>query len=257
MECPDAGYKNIEMIEILDGVKSAKIIPVSMEHHFDVFLNGVYFSTMSCSGSNLKEMVLGHFVSESVLVRDVAVEIKIVQGSSRIDVTAEAIMNSTGGGRIIHSAGGYGKKTMPDESCIRKSLPEISAAIIDLMMAEFLKLSIEHELTGGVHSSAVYDLNGQRVAFFDDIGRHNAFDKSIGYLIENKIETRDKIILTTGRVSAEIALKSIRSGVPVLVSRASPTTMGVELIRSYNMTALCRARGRGFLVINGAQRIKC
>ncbi|MCU0849008.1 MAG: formate dehydrogenase accessory sulfurtransferase FdhD [Spirochaetes bacterium] len=257
MEYSDAGYKNIEMIEILDGVKSVKFIPVSREHHFDIFLNGEYFSTMSCSGSNLKEMVLGHLVSEAVFIRDITNEIKISPESSRIDVTAEGIADRTEGSRMIHSAGGYGRKSMPDESCIRKSLPEISAEIIDPMMTEFLKISIEHELTGGVHSSAVYDLKGRRVAFFDDIGRHNAFDKSIGFLIENKIEILDKIILTTGRVSAEIALKSIRSGAPVLVSRASPTTMGVELLRSYNMTALCRARGRGFLVINGAERIKC
>jgi FdhD protein len=122
-------------------------------------------------------------------------------------------------------------------------------------MNEFLVFSQEHKATHGVHGAALYSLEGERLAFFDEIGRHNAIDKVIGHAAVSGISLEDKMICSTGRVSSEIALKLIHARAPVLVTRASPTTLSVELLRRYNLLSIVRAVGGRFYVVNGKENI--
>ena len=110
---------------------------------------------------------------------------------------------------------------------------------------------------GDVYKRQLYSLDGERIVFFDDIGRHNAMDKVIGHAALNGISLEDKMICSTGRISSEIAFKIITAGAPVLISRASPTTLGVELLRRYNILSIIRAVGRRFFVVNGKDSILC
>jgi FdhD protein len=123
-------------------------------------------------------------------------------------------------------------------------------------MSEFLSFSKEHETTHGVHGSAMYTLKGERIVFFDEIGRHNAIDKVIGYAAMNNISPEDKMICSTGRISSEIAFKFINASAPVLITRASPTTYSIKLLRDYNILAIVRAVNCGFFVVNGKERIR-
>ena len=89
----------------------------------------------------------------------------------------------------------------------------------------------------------------------EDVGRHNAIDKILGYMFVNKIKSTDKIFYTTGRLTSEMIIKSVQMKIPVVISRSGFTAWGVELARKANLTLIGRARGKKFFVLSGEKRI--
>lgn len=108
--------------------------------------------------------------------------------------------------------------------------------------------------TGGVHACALADAEGI-VAFAEDVGRHNAFDKIMGKALLEGIDIADKLVLATGRLSAEIVSKAVACGLPILVSRSAVTGLGVKLARRFGLTLVGFLRGRRLNVYTGYQRI--
>lgn len=107
---------------------------------------------------------------------------------------------------------------------------------------------------GAIHG-AVLCWHDEPLAYMEDVGRHNAVDKIAGYMHRNGIEGADKLFYTTGRLTSEMVIKTVRMGIPVLVSRSGFTAWGVELARKSGLTLIGRARGKRFLALSGAERI--
>ena len=91
--------------------------------------------------------------------------------------------------------------------------------------------------------------------YMEDVGRHNAVDKIAGYMFKHHIPPGDKIFYTTGRLTSEMVIKTVRMGIPILVSRSGFTAWGVELARKANLTLIGRARGKRFVALAGEDRI--
>ena len=85
----------------------------------------------------------------------------------------------------------------------------------------------------------------------EDVGRHNAVDKIAGWMFVNEIDPADKIFYTTGRLTSEMVIKTVRMGIPVLVSRSGFTASGVDLARKTGLTLIGRARGKRFVALSG------
>jgi len=239
-----------------DGSTTVKTsLPVSAEYAFTFLLDGSPYMTFATSGNALESYALGHLIGEGIIhdIREVR-EVRISEQDRTVD-----IIPASGGGfsaRLrelanISAAGGRSRRELPAQVAACTTLPAVKAAVVNSCAAEFLDFSREHALTHGVHSAALYNLTGQRLAFFDDIGRHNAIDKIIGLAAAQGLALAEHMIFTTGRISSEIAFKIIQAGASVLVSRASPTSYAVELARTYNLMVLCRARGDGFYIVHG------
>jgi len=108
--------------------------------------------------------------------------------------------------------------------------------------------------TGGVHACALACQEGI-VVFAEDIGRHNAFDKIMGRALLDGIDVSDKLVLTTGRISAEIVSKAVACRVPMLVSRSAVTSLGVRLASRFGLTLVGFLRGRRMNVYTGFERV--
>jgi FdhD protein len=108
---------------------------------------------------------------------------------------------------------------------------------------------------GAVHGCALC-LGTEILMFVEDVGRHNAADAIAGMMWLDDIAGDDKIFYTTGRLTSEIVMKSAQMGIPVLLSRSGVTHMGLDMARTLGMTMIARAKGKHFLVYNGAENLE-
>jgi FdhD protein len=107
---------------------------------------------------------------------------------------------------------------------------------------------------GAIHG-CVLAQRDEPLVYMEDVGRHNAVDKIAGWMFQEKVSPADKIFYTTGRLTSEMVIKTVRMGIPILISRSGFTAWGVELARKANLTLIGRARGKRFVALAGEDRI--
>jgi FdhD protein len=107
---------------------------------------------------------------------------------------------------------------------------------------------------GAIHGCVLAREN-QPLVYMEDVGRHNAVDKIAGWMFQERVPAHDKIFYTTGRLTSEMVIKTVRMGIPILISRSGFTAWGVELARKTNLTLIGRARGKRFVALAGEDRI--
>jgi FdhD protein len=107
---------------------------------------------------------------------------------------------------------------------------------------------------GAIHG-AVLCWRDEPLVYMEDVGRHNAVDKIAGHMHRHGISGADKIFYTTGRLTSEMVIKTVRMGIPILVSRSGFTAWGVELARNAGLTLIGRARGKRFLALACPERV--
>ncbi len=107
---------------------------------------------------------------------------------------------------------------------------------------------------GAIHG-CVLAKEDRPLVYMEDVGRHNAVDKIAGWMFKAKVKPADKIFYTTGRLTSEMVIKTVRMGIPILISRSGFTAWGVELARKANLTLIGRARGKRFVALAGDDRI--
>ncbi len=107
---------------------------------------------------------------------------------------------------------------------------------------------------GAIHG-CVLCAEDRPLIYMEDVGRHNAVDKIAGYMFLNGIKPDDKIFYTTGRLTSEMVIKSVKMRIPILASRSGFTAWGVDLARKAGLTLIGRARGKRFICLAGEHRL--
>lgn len=113
----------------------------------------------------------------------------------------------------------------------------------------------QRRVSGGTHAAGMFDRNGALVAMREDIGRHNAADKLVGYCALQGLPTADMMLLVTGRASSLMVIKTARARIPVLATMSNTTSLGLELAEQLGLTLVTYLRGRDLRVCTHPGRI--
>ena len=110
--------------------------------------------------------------------------------------------------------------------------------------------------TGGLHAAALFTATGELLVLREDIGRHNAVDKVIGWALrQSLLPLSQHILLVSGRSGFEIVQKAVAAGIPILASVSAPSSLAVQLAREFNATLVGFLRGPRFVMYAGGERI--
>ncbi len=135
--------------------------------------------------------------------------------------------------------------------------PVIAPAVLYGLPAKLRAAQAIFGATGGLHAAALFDAEGKLLALREDVGRHNALDKLVGWaLMEGRLPLHGHVVMVSGRTSFEIVQKCVAAGVPIICAVSAPSSLAVALAREFHVTLIGFLRGERFNVYAGVERVR-
>ena len=258
-----AAYEEIEVTLVKEGKATRFEDKVAVEYPVTVFLNDREIITLLCTPEKMDFLALGFLYSEGFLEGKKdwkGTRVDEENGVVYVDTDKEPFLSEElYGKRTLTTGCGKGTVFYSAWDSFKSRTVESDIRVSPSSLHRYMRLLQENSglygETGGVHSAAL--CSGEEVVFFcEDVGRHNALDKIVGECLEKEISLSDKVLACSGRMSSEMLLKAAKLQIPVLVSRAAPTSLSIEIARSMGVTMVGFARGgRRMTVYAGEERV--
>ncbi|HLN45458.1 MAG TPA: formate dehydrogenase accessory sulfurtransferase FdhD [Candidatus Sulfotelmatobacter sp.] len=254
----------ITKLDVTTKISKRIIDYIAEESPLHLFVNNSYWATILCSPANLKEMSVGHLLSEGILksVNEIEeVNLKEAEGTCYVKLKPEVkvedrIKLSRLHARVVTSACGssspYQYNRKPNKVMLRLTVKA------DVLFNAVNQLNFKAELfrkTGGVHVAAIYRIDGTIVALMEDVGRHNAVDKAIGLAALNKAEFDECFLALSGRLSGDVVFKAAQVRLPIIASLAAALSSGIDMALQANLTLAGFVRGKRMNIYTFPERI--
>jgi FdhD protein len=233
---------------------------VTVERALTLYLNAQEIVTMMTIGDYPEDLAVGYLLNQNMLKPD-----DVVTGVDYDEDLSVVVVRT---GHETNFEDKLRKRTQTSGCAQGTAFGDLIEALENVRLpAAPLRTSWLYRLThainttpslyleaGAIHG-CVLAREDRPLVYMEDVGRHNAVDKIAGWMFRHREGGGDKIFYTTGRLTSEMVIKTVRMGIPILVSRSGFTAWGVELARQCGLTLIGRARGKRFLALSGEERI--
>ncbi len=249
-----------ERVQGIDQTGAAVEVNVPAERALTLYLNAQEIVTMMTINDYPEYLAIGYLLNQNMLKFD-----DVVTGVDCDDDLQVVVVRTERGTNYEEK---LKKRTLTSGCAQGTAFGDLLEALEDIALpaAEF-RTSWLYRMTktintapslyleaGAIHG-CVLCREGEVLCYMEDVGRHNAVDKIAGWMFRHGVDAGDKILYTTGRLTSEMTIKTVRMGIPVLVSRSGFTSWGVALARQAGLTLIGRARGKRFSALSGIDRI--
>lgn len=233
---------------------------VVTERALTLYLNAREIVTMMTIGDHPDALALGYLLNQNMLKRgdvvdavdyDEELEVVVVRTPHETNFEDKLRKKTLTSGCAQGTAFG---DLMEAIETIRLPAAELRTSWLYALTAKINTTPSLYLSAGAIHGCVLCERD-RPLVYMEDVGRHNAVDKVAGWMFRNDVDPGRMIFYTTGRLTSEMVIKTVRMGIPVLVSRSGFTEWGVELARKAGLTLIGRARGRRFVALAGQDRI--
>ncbi len=253
----------VEIVKVDVSAKRAQKIPdyVAEEKPLHIFINKTHYATIFCSPTNMKELAVGHLLSEGIIKKVEEIEeirfreenVCHVKLNSNVDLE-KRLKLSKHFSRIILSACGGPYQPSGRFPKIKSNLKVKAEVILDCVN-RLNSIAETFRKTGGVHVAAIYKGDGSLLTFAEDVGRHNAVDKVIGIGALTKADFGECFLALSGRLTGDIVFKAAKIGLPIVASLAAALDSGIAIAEDAALTLIGFVRGKRMNVYTFSERI--
>lgn len=247
----------LQVVEV--GTRRVRGMPV--ERPITIYMNDVEVATVQATPKDLEEMAIGFMLAEGLLSdRDKLTCVEVDRKRGMVYVTTDEHVPDDLVHKTRYVTSGCGKGiTFSSVGHARGLAPVTSTMTVlseDLyrMMGQMARAAEQYRDSGGTHACAL-GRDGEVALVREDVGRHNAVDKLLGRAFLDRVSTEDSVLLTTGRISYEMAVKAAKAQVPVVVSRTAVTDLAAEIATELGITLVGYARGGKLVVYTRPERV--
>ena len=256
--------REVEVLRITKDRCRHTRVSVVREIPLTIFLNDREIITLLCTGAHIESLAVGFLKSEGLLQhRRNLQKVKSDTDGQIVRVYTDEpteMAEQLFGKRTLTS--GCGKGTIfynvldSLQSEPLKNQVTMRVDQVRKLMTELHKRSELYRLSRGVHNCGLATTK-KILLFRADIGRHNAVDMILGECFLKEVDTSDKILITTGRITSEILIKAAKMKIPTLISRSAATSLSLDLAHKLNMTVIGYVRGGSILAYTGGENLIC
>ena len=240
---------------------------ISIEVALSIAVNGVPFTVTMQTPGNEIELARGLLYTENIFTEpSIFPEVEIVSRNQEGYITAlnmvvdsRYIIKDFANTRNVISAsscGICGKTEIDEFHGIKINVSEkLEADLIPKMFEQISRGQSDFKQSGGTHAAGAFDIDGHMLTMQEDIGRHNAVDKVIGYLIINRLLSEAKCITVSGRISFEIVNKTRLARIPFLAAVSAPSSLAIENAEEAGITLMAFCRNTKFTIYSNPQNV--
>lgn len=253
------GYETMQVHRFHQDLYENEMDYIVQEYPVALIYNGISHAVMMATPSDLEVFAKGFSLSEGILqsLNELySLDIRQNELGVEVDMTisSRAFMALKEQRRMMVGRTGCGLCGIESLNQLYTNLPAVSTQVPSTWLNQIpnaiAQLKVRQKitaLTGGAHAAA-WVVKGQIVVLFEDVGRHNALDKLLGYLAEQKLDVAEGFVVMTSRASYELIRKCAQYNIGLLATISAPTSMAIEMANKLNLTLASFCRGDSFVL---------
>ncbi|MGR0304339.1 formate dehydrogenase accessory sulfurtransferase FdhD [Acinetobacter beijerinckii] len=259
MDTKIRGYETMQVHRFHQDLYENEMDYIVQEYPVALIYNGISHAVMMATPSDLEVFAKGFSLSEGILqsLNELySLDIRQNELGVEVDMTisSRAFMALKEQRRMMVGRTGCGLCGIESLNQLYTNLPAVSTQVPSTWLNQIpnaiAQLKVRQKitaLTGGAHAAA-WVVKGQIVVLFEDVGRHNALDKLLGYLAEQKLDVAEGFVVMTSRASYELIRKCAQYNIGLLATISAPTSMAIDMAKQLNLTLASFCRGDSFVL---------